>query len=458
MGLLKGFLPYLSANKGIGGGKLDNAKVLALAKATEAPFTKIEIINPTAEAFNDFNSPILQKTLGTKQKVIPNKLTDMEKLKSKPGASSGVNISEANVLKLRITYGYKPTIPLVGGFFAKAFDFLSGPKDAFSAMLFASNRIPIVVDVSSQMLSPAIQNTLKVASNNPGTGTGTVGDNHQLPDLSTVKLPGKYEGMSREEIIEDIRANGGINTDSNTSNKDWLKLLIALGIITLGASQMDDIDDAFDANGNIVDSDLVSDFQNQNTCLAGSSGYGVGITNNGSQASPTNDPFQVNNPFQSNLVPIAGAGAVGGAEIAAGGAILGGAACAANKYCPELIGDILTSAGNGLQNAVDGVVGVFSSDGPKTGNDELDEVLGDAVPTDDGNKGYDYPGTQEELIEKLGGIEGANQTKRPDGSTSTTLPDGRRVDTYPGRTSTQKPGWQIIKPGRRKPTHKGQTQ
>ena len=67
-------------------------------------------------------------------------------------------------------------------------------------------------------------------------------------------------------------------------------------------------------------------------------------------------------------------------------------------------------------------------------------------------------GTQEELIEKLGGIEGANQTKRPDGSTSTTLPDGRRVDTYPGRTSTQKPGWQIIKPGRRKPTHKGQTQ
>ena len=247
MGLLKGFLPYLSANKGIGGGKLDNAKVFALA-------------------FNDFNSPILQKTLGTKQKVIPNKLTDMENLKSKPGASSGVNISEANVLKLRITYGYKPTIPLVGGFFAKAFDFLSGPKDAFSAMLFASNRIPIVVDVSSQMLSPAIQNTLKVASNNPGTGTGTVGDNHQLPDLSTVKLPGKYEGMSREEIIEDIRANGGINTDSNTSNKDWLKLLIALGIITLGASQMDDIDDAFDANGNIVDSDLVSDFQNQNTC------------------------------------------------------------------------------------------------------------------------------------------------------------------------------------------------
>ncbi len=124
MGLLKGFLPYLSANKGIGGGELDNAKVFALAKATEAPFTKIEIINPTAQAFNDFNSPILQQTLGTKQKVIPNKLTDIENLKSKPGASSGVNISEANVLKLRITYGYKPNIPLVGGIFAKAFNFL----------------------------------------------------------------------------------------------------------------------------------------------------------------------------------------------------------------------------------------------------------------------------------------------------------------------------------------------
>ena len=74
--------------------------------------------------------------------------------------------------------------------------------------------------------------------------------------------------MSREEIIEDIKANGGINTDKNTSNKDWLKLLIALGIITLGASQMDTIDNAFDANGNLTESgsDSLSDFQNQNTC------------------------------------------------------------------------------------------------------------------------------------------------------------------------------------------------
>ena len=72
-----------------------------------------------------------------------------------------MNISEANVLKLRITYGYKPNIPLVGGFFAKTFDFFSGPKDAFSAKLFAFNRIPIVVDVSAQMLSPAVQNGLK---------------------------------------------------------------------------------------------------------------------------------------------------------------------------------------------------------------------------------------------------------------------------------------------------------
>ena len=137
---MKGFLPYLSANEGIG----DNAEVLALAKVTEAPFTKIEIISPTAKAFDDFNSPVLQKVLGTRHKVIPNKLSDIENLKSKHGASSGVNISEANVLKLRITYGYEPKIPVVGGFFAKTFDFFSGPKDAFSAKLFALNRIPIV--------------------------------------------------------------------------------------------------------------------------------------------------------------------------------------------------------------------------------------------------------------------------------------------------------------------------
>ncbi|MBP3946753.1 TadE/TadG family type IV pilus assembly protein [Psychrobacter sp. K31L] len=255
MGLFKGFLPYLSASKGSSGSPADVAKLLVQTRLEEAPFTKIEIINPTAEAFNDFNNPTLQKTLGTQQKVIPNKLTDIENSKHSKGkgSSSGMSVSEANVLKLRITYGYEPAIPLVGHVVASVASFLSGPKDAFRTMLFAAGKIPIVVDVSSQMLSPAVQNGLKTVAYNPEGAGGTIDGNHELPDLSTIKLPEGYEGMSREEILEDIMVSGG-KRDKSMSNIDWLKLLAAVGIVGYGASQLDSLGSSFTtgSNGNVV--------------------------------------------------------------------------------------------------------------------------------------------------------------------------------------------------------------
>lgn len=240
LGLFKGFLPYLSAANGSSGSPEDIAKLLAEAKFKEAPYTKIEIINPTAEAFNDFNNTTLQQNLGTRQKVIPNKLTDIENLKSAQGkgASSGMSVSEANVLKLRITYGYEPKIPFVGDVVASVSGYLAGSKDAYNTMLYAAGRIPIVVDVSSQMLSPAIQNSLATGSYNPGGAGGTVGGSNELPDLSTIKLPEGYGGMSREEILQDIMAGGG-KRDKSMSNLDWLKLLAAIGIVGYGASQLD---------------------------------------------------------------------------------------------------------------------------------------------------------------------------------------------------------------------------
>ena len=115
-GLLKGLLPYLNANgNGLvktSNGTVDNIAMLKQAQLTEAPFMKIEIISPNKQAFDDFNNPTLQQLLKTTHKVIPNKQTDFENLKDKVGSSSGLTIAEANVLKLRVTYGYKPEIPL----------------------------------------------------------------------------------------------------------------------------------------------------------------------------------------------------------------------------------------------------------------------------------------------------------------------------------------------------------
>lgn len=164
--------------------------------------------------------------------------------------------------------------------------------------------------------------------------------------------------------------------------------------------------------------------------------------------------------LQSNVVPIAL-----GAEAAAGVAATGaGAACVAVN-CPEVVVGGAGSVKKALEavrtvNAilVGSALGIFSSDGPKTGNDALDDVFEGSEKTDDGEYGYRYPGTQEDLVEQLGEIEGAVQDIRDNGTSTTTLPDGRKISTYPARGSTGKPGFSISRPGKRKPAHKGDTQ
>ncbi|MBE0442957.1 type VI secretion system tip protein VgrG [Psychrobacter sp. FME13] len=159
-----------------------------------------------------------------------------------------------------------------------------------------------------------------------------------------------------------------------------------------------------------------------------------------------------------------------GAEAAAGAAaVVGGTIYEASKDSGEAIVNAAKSANKTMEgfraaqmvmgaSVMNSVQGIFSSDGPKTGNDELDEVFEGSEKSDDGEYGYKYPGTQEELVEKLGGIEDAVQDIRDNGTSTTTLPDGRKVSTYPARGSNGKPGFSISRPGKRKPAHKGDTQ
>lgn len=110
--------------------------------------------------------------------------------------------------------------------------------------------------------------------------------------------------------------------------------------------------------------------------------------------------MQSGDAFPSNVAP-----AIVGTEAAAAA----GVACVAVN-CPEAVVNGSKKVGKAIQlvriamiitvaNAADSVVGIFSSKSPNTGNDKLDEVLVDAKPTNDGNKGYEYPGSQDELAE-----------------------------------------------------------
>lgn len=171
--------------------------------------------------------------------------------------------------------------------------------------------------------------------------------------------------------------------------------------------------------------------------------------------------LQVENSLESNIAP-----AIYGAEVAAAGAATAAGATCKAVNCPEALINGAGSAKRALEVArmaqlalLGSVIGIFKSeDGPKTGNDALDDVFEGSEKSDDGEYGYKYPGTQDELVEKLGEIEGAVQDIRDNGTSTTTLPDGRKISTYPARATTDKPGFSIGRPGKRKPAHKGDTQ
>lgn len=245
-GLLKGLLPLLSTN--LKSFKADTTNPLTATaqgklaleklKFDEARFMKIEIISPNEAAFDACNNTQLQKILNTTNKVIPNKHSDIQNYKC---SDPNISISQANVLKLRITYGYKPKIPLAKDMFVSIASFVRGSQEKFDLKLLASDRIPITVDVSAQMLSPAVENGLQTKSYVPPKGDMPLSTGIKLPDVSGIKLPEGYENMSVDEIIDILskEENGGAGSIGTAkSKKDWLAILVALGVIGVGAYKL----------------------------------------------------------------------------------------------------------------------------------------------------------------------------------------------------------------------------
>ena len=166
-----------------GGGTTSAELAAAHAKAlVEAPFARIEILSPTRESFDDYHSPALAARMEAAGRVIPN--THLAHLKcpiDRPGCqhdpainASGQTLQDANLLKLRISYGIPviKQIPLAGPFMARALAVLdSDDGDAFRSGLIADGRIPIVTHTVMRMQSPAIEagNVSNPGSGNAGT-------------------------------------------------------------------------------------------------------------------------------------------------------------------------------------------------------------------------------------------------------------------------------------------------
>jgi hypothetical protein len=206
----KAMVPYY------GGGRT-YAELTATAARVAADLTsaavRIEILSPTQESFTDYQSPAAQAALNdvaerearrsggsatrVTEQVIPN--TGLDQLscpRDVPGCNndparnqSGQSLLDANLLKLRITYGITEAkqMPLAGRLYTWALNRMGvGVSDAFVQALLEARRIPVVVHTTVRMQSDAIRNTSMVSSPGPGNNGSPVDPG---PGPAPVPLP-----------------------------------------------------------------------------------------------------------------------------------------------------------------------------------------------------------------------------------------------------------------------------
>jgi len=148
------------------------------ANLPEGPL-RIEIISPTKESFDDYQSPALAKKMGVSARVLPlvrtgamNCPTDRANCKQDPANNaSGQTLADANLLKVRITYGIPAAkqVPFVGRFYTWALGQIGvADDDAFRRALIAARRIPVVAHTTVRMQSEAIENSAMLSIPGPG--------------------------------------------------------------------------------------------------------------------------------------------------------------------------------------------------------------------------------------------------------------------------------------------------
>jgi outer membrane protein OmpA-like peptidoglycan-associated protein len=150
------------------GGGTDSAELAeayAKAKVDLSGNSKVELLNPTRESFDDWNDADLQAKYG--KRAIPNgslAYKDPREIKT----SSGQNIQDANLIKLKITHGYELKVPLAGSMMQFMMKWSDKGKDPFFTALYDKRRIPIVTYVTLQMQSDAWEPANPVSVAGPG--------------------------------------------------------------------------------------------------------------------------------------------------------------------------------------------------------------------------------------------------------------------------------------------------
>lgn len=178
---------FIKAMVPVYGGGANTAELAASyarAAADVGVATRIELLNPTLESFDDWNDPDLQDTVGAGRRVIPNGGLAF-KNPDDIGGSSGQSIQDANLIKIRITHGYAPmqSLKFISTVYTRYLEWLDPGGDAFYTAQVRDGRIPVVSHVTVQMQSDAIEPGSPVSLPGPGNG-GTPTDPGEPPPIT----------------------------------------------------------------------------------------------------------------------------------------------------------------------------------------------------------------------------------------------------------------------------------
>jgi len=124
-----------------------------------APPTRLEILNPTIEAFDAWGKPSLEHDNRT---VIPN--SHLRHQNASAGAGTpGLTLRDANLLKIEVTHGFELKVPLVSKLLTGALTII----DPENALFYASGRLPIKSVATVRMQSEAWKESIELANAPP---------------------------------------------------------------------------------------------------------------------------------------------------------------------------------------------------------------------------------------------------------------------------------------------------
>lgn len=149
-----------------GGTDVDSLKQsYARANADVINSLKIELVNPTKESFDDWADVNLSSRYNGKRVLNVSKISTAS---NQVGTTSGQDFRDANLIKLRITHGYKLNVPLISTVMQFMLRWYDDGSNSFTSDLYKDRRVPVVSHVTMAMQSDAVEQSQTVSI--PGLG------------------------------------------------------------------------------------------------------------------------------------------------------------------------------------------------------------------------------------------------------------------------------------------------